>query len=130
MSKKRRVLSVGFVVLMLVAVLGVGITQKRGSADEKEFTMEVISERDQFYHETEEISNCEFLGQWMRETDLWQYTDSDYGIYVQGYQGYMENLDEQYWWCLSVNGEVSSYGADEVPIEDGAKYTWELKQGW
>ena len=41
-----------------------------------------------------------------------------------------EDMDNQYWWCVIVNGESSTVGADEVPLQDGDVYTFTLKQGW
>lgn len=42
----------------------------------------------------------------------------------------MEDLDHQYWWCVTVNGEPSPTGADEIPLLDGNVYNFTLKQGW
>lgn len=39
-------------------------------------------------------------------------------------------MENQYWWCISVNGESSTTGADEIPLMDGDIYNFTLKQGW
>ena len=42
----------------------------------------------------------------------------------------MEDMDNQYWWCITVNDEEAASGADEIALEEGSTYTFTLKQGW
>jgi len=59
-----------------------------------------------------------------------QYEESDYGIYITGFDGMEQDLDNQYWWCVSVNGQTATTGADEIPLQDGDVYNFTLTQGW
>ena len=44
-----------------------------------------------------------FLGEFLRTFDSCEYQESDYGIYITGFDDMEEDLDNQYWWCISVN---------------------------
>ena len=87
-------------------------------------------QRDGYDQTTDCKSDAEFLGEFLRTFDSCEYQESDYGIYVTGFDGMKEDLDNQYWWCISVNGEAAVTGADEIPLQDGDTYNFTLKQGW
>ena len=38
----------------------------------------------------------------------------------------MEDMDNQYWWCVTVNGESIMLGADEIPLTEGDTYTFDF----
>ena len=132
MKNKKKVLIVAafVVVLAALAVLGWTLNQRATQQGKKSFEVEIISERDQ-YSKTETFrSDAEYLGQFLREMEGCEWSDSEWGIYITGFHGMQEDMENQYWWCVIVNGESSMVGADEVPLCDGDKYTFELKQGW
>lgn len=97
---------------------------------QKNFTVEIYSERDGENSSGQYSSEDEFFGQWCREQDFIGYNESEYGIYIYAVKGYEENIDEQYWWCIMENGEDASVGADSLPLTDGSVYRLELRQGW
>ena len=41
-----------------------------------------------------------------------------------------QDLDNQYWWQISVDGVVASDGADFAVLEEGKDYEFDLIQGW
>lgn len=132
MSKKKKIaIGVGFVALIAIIGIVAGVlNHKETQAGGKEFQIEIVSERDD-YSETETCSSDkEYLGEFLREYEACEWQDTEYGLYITGFDGMEEDLDEQYWWCVSVNGEDSTVGADEIPLEDGSVYTFTLKQGW
>lgn len=134
MSKKR-VLQVSVVAIFLALILGVGIwSYDKNQVDtqdgEKTVTLEVESLRDEYFDTQEIETDEEFLGELLRELDYCEWTESEYGIYVTGFWDMREDTGNQYWWCLEIDGENSTKGADEVPLEDGETYSFVLKQGW
>lgn len=117
-------------VLATAGITAAFLNQKETTAGKKEFTVEIVSERDAYRGSTSYQSEEETLGDFLRTTDFVEYEDSSYGIYVKGFYDMEEDIDNQYWWCLSVNGEESTTGADGVPITEGDIYTFTLKQGF
>lgn len=123
----------GFAVSVVVILLGLltifACNQPKWMTGEKEFTVEVISERDNFSQTDNYASSDETLGDFLREQEWVEYQDSSYGMYITSVY-YPEDMENQYWWCIIVDGEAATTGADEIPLEDGSVYILELKQGW
>lgn len=132
MSKKQKMtlVSVFVAVVAVIAIVAVVLNRKDTQEGMKSFQVQIVSERDGYDETTDCKSGEEFLGAFMRTFDGCEYNESDYGIYITGFQGMMEDLDNQYWWCVSVNGEPATTGADEIPLLDGNVYNFTLKQGW
>ena len=132
MSKKKKItlISVFVAVVAVAAIVAVVLNQKSTTAGVKNFKVQIVSERDGYDQTTDCKSDAEFLGEFLRNYSDCEYQESDYGIYVTGFDGMKEDLDNQYWWCISVNGEAAVTGADEIPLQDGDTYNFTLKQGW
>ena len=132
MSKKKKItlISVFVVVVAVAAIVAVVLNQKSTTAGMKNFKVHIVSERDVYDQTAYCKSDAEFLGEFLRNYSDCEYQESDYGIYVTGFDGMKEDLDNQYWWCISVNGEAAVTGADEIPLQDGDTYNFTLKQGW
>lgn len=132
MNKKQKITLVSiFAVILVIAAIAAGVLNYRETqTGRKEFQVEVVSDRDG-YSETEEcVSDAEYLGEFLRAMEGCEWQESDYGIYITGFYGMQEDMDNQYWWCVNVNGESSTAGADEIPLADGDKYSFTLMQGW
>lgn len=132
MSKKKKItlISVFVAVVAVAAIVAVVLNQKSTTAGMKNFKVQIVSERDGYDQTTDCKSDAEFLGEFLRTFEGCEYQESDYGIYVTGFDGMKEDLDNQYWWYISVNGEAAVTGADEIPLQDGDTYSFTLKQGW
>lgn len=132
MNKKQKItlVSVFAVILVIAAVLAGVLNHRATQAGMKEFQVEVVSERDGYSETTQYQSYAEYLGQFLRTMESCEWQESGYGIYIKGFDGMMEDMDNQYWWCVSVNGESSMVGADEIPLTDGDVYNFTLMQGW
>ncbi|MCR4851912.1 MAG: DUF4430 domain-containing protein [Lachnospiraceae bacterium] len=132
MSKKTKAIIVAAFAVVVIAIIAVFALTKGKSANQggKSFTIEIVSDRDSYNETVECNSELEYLGQYLRTMDNCQFSESEYGIYVQGFNNMMEDMDNQYWWCINVNGEMASTGADEIPLTDGDTYSFVLKQGW
>ena len=132
MSKKTKAIIVAIFAVVVIAIIAVFALTKGKDATKggKSFTIEIVSDRDSYNSSVKVESDLEYLGQYLRTMDNCKYSESDYGIYVQGFDDMMEDMDNQYWWCINVNGEMASTGADEIALTDGDTYSFVLKQGW
>lgn len=132
MTKKQKItlVSVFATILVVIGVIAGVLNYRSTQAGVKEFKLEVVSERDGYLEVTDCKSGTEYLGEFLRtyESCIWE--DSTYGIYIKGFDGMMEDIDNQFWWCVTVNGESVMTGADEIPLADGDTYTFTLMQGW
>ncbi|MBQ9926847.1 MAG: DUF4430 domain-containing protein [Lachnospiraceae bacterium] len=132
MTKKQKItlVSVFATILVVIGVIAGVLNYRSTQAGVKEFKLEVVSERDGYLEVTDCKSDTEYLGEFLRtyESCIWE--DSTYGIYIKGFDGMMEDIDNQFWWCVTVNGESVMTGADEIPLADGDTYTFTLMQGW
>lgn len=132
MTKKQKItlVSVFVAILIVIGVIAGVLNHRTVTEGMKSFQVEIISERDYYSETTDCKSDAEYLGEFLRTFEGCEWQDSDYGIYITGFDGMQEDMDNQYWWCVIVNGESSTVGADEVPLQDGDVYTFTLKQGW
>ena len=132
MSKKQKItiVSVFIAVIIVIGIIAGVLNHRTAQAGTKTITVEVISERDGYSKTTKCSSDAETLGGFLRTFEDCEWQESDYGIYILGFDGMLEDIDNQYWWCVSVNGESSVYGADEVLLNDGDVYNFTLMQGW
>lgn len=131
-SKKQKImLAAVFAFILAVAGIAAGVLNYRATQEgRKNFQVEVVSERDDYYQIGEYSTEEEYLGAYMRTYEGCKWEESDYGIYIKGFNGMSEDIDNQYWWCVMVNGESATTGADEIPLQDGDTYSFVLMQGW
>lgn len=132
MTKKQKItlVSVFAAILVVIGVIAGVLNYRATQAGMKEFRVEVVSERDGYLEITDCKSDAEFLGEFLRTYESCVWEDSTYGIYIKGFDGMMEDIDNQYWWCVTVNDESVMTGADEIPLADNDTYTFTLMQGW
>lgn len=132
MNKKQKIIlvSVFAAILVIAAIVAGALNYRETQAGKKEFQVEVISDRDGYSKTTEYTSDAEYLGEFLRTMEGCEWQERDYGIYITGFDGMMEDMDNQYWWSVSVNGESSMTGADEIPLTDSDVYNFTLMQGW
>lgn len=132
MNKKQKItlVSVFAAILVIAAIVARVLNYRETQTGKKEFQVEVVSDRDGYSKTTEYTSDAEYLGEFLRTMEGCEWQEFDYGIYITGFDGMMEDKDNQYWWSVSVNGESSMTGADEIPLTDGDVYNFMLKQGW
>ncbi len=130
-KKQKTILIAAFAALLVIfGAASAILNHQKTQAGMKNFTVEIISERDSYFQTTPCQSEEEFLGQFLRTFEDCQWNDSEYGIYITGFAGFEEDMSNQYWWCVLVNDEVAATGADQIPLESDTKYTFQLKQGW
>ena len=135
-SKKQKLLVIAvFAAVLLIVGVAAGALNKKQTQEKtqegiKHFSIEVVSERDNYSSSMDCESGEEFLGGYLRTMDGCEWQESDYGIYITGFEGMKEDTENQYWWCVMVNGESATTGADGIPLQEGDTYRFELMQGW
>ena len=129
-NKKLLVGGIFALIVAVVAIVSITLNVKNTEKGGKSFTLTISSERDSFNETINGESDEEFLGTYLRTVEGLEYSESDYGIYITGYKGMTEDMDNQYWWCIYVGDESATTGADEIPLTDGGSYSLVLTQGW
>lgn len=130
-KKQKIILVAAFAVILAAAGVIAGVMNYRAASEgEKHFSVEITSERDGYSSSLDYVSEEEYLGDFLRTMEGCEWQDSEYGIYITGFHGMKEDIENQYWWCVMVNGESATTGADEIPLQDGDTYGFVLMQGW
>ena len=132
MNKKQKVtLVVAFAaVLSVIGVIAAVLNYQETQAGKKTFTVEIVSERDGFSEKEECTSEAEYLGDFLRSYEPCIWENAAYGFYLKGFYDMEEDMDNQYWWCVMIDGESAMTGAEEIVLEDGVTYSFVLMQGW
>lgn len=131
-TKKQKITFVA-IFAMIVAILAIAasvLNHRATTEGLKTFQVEVVSERDDYAKTVECASQEEYLGAYIRTFPGCRWEELDYGIYITGFDDMMEDISSQYWWCVMVDGEAATVGADEIPLEEGKTYNFVLMQGW
>jgi len=132
MSKKTKIISAVVAILVLVAagIVAFTLNKVNTNSNNKEFTLVIQSERDDFDKSIECESDLGTLGEYIRTLEFCTWEDSEYGIYITGWYDYDQDLDNMYWWAIYEDGEMSPNGADLIALEEGHEYEFILTQGW
>ena len=123
---------VAVIVLAVLAGVGFGVKSKLYKPEEgvKHFTITIESERDDFAETIECSSDLENLGQYVRTMEQCVWEESADGTYITGWYEMDQDLDNQYWWQICVDGELAGDGADATVLSEGCDYEFTLVQGW
>lgn len=130
-NNKKKVALLACLFLVVVAVFGAVFFAMRpqGTEGGKTFTLEVIL-TDGSSTEHKVSTDAEFVGEALLAEGLIDGSTSEYGLFVTTVNGVTANSDNQEWWCLTIDGESSMYGVDQVPVTDGGHYEFTLTVGW
>ncbi len=128
-NKKVALLAGAFLVVAVVFGMVFFALRPTGSEGTKDFTLEVIL-ADGSSTEHKISTDAEFVGEALVEEGLLAGTMGDYGMFITAVNGITANEANQEWWCLTIGGESSLYGVDQVPVTDGGHYELTLMVGW
>lgn len=130
-NNKKKVALLACLFIVVVAVFGVLFFTMRptGTEGKKTFILEVIL-TDGSSTEHKVSTDAEFVGEALLTEGLIDGSTSEYGLFVTTVNGVTANSDNQEWWCLTIDGESSMYGVDQVPVTDGGHYEFTLTVGW
>ena len=70
------------------------------------------------------------LGDALQQEGLIAGEEGQYGLFVTEVDGEKADFDQNgSWWMLEENGQQAAKGADKLPVEDGATYSWIYSAG-
>jgi hypothetical protein len=132
MSRKKKlvVIAVFAAVVVAAGVAAALLTFRPTEEGVKRFQVEVVSERDGYRQTTGERSDLTYLGEYLRTMDGCQNDESEFGMFITGWHGMEQNIGEEYWWSVAVNGEDALVGVDDIPLLDGDIYSFTLIKGF
>lgn len=101
----------------------------RSSAGQKTITVEIIHANKE--KKTVEITTDQaMLGDALQQEGLIAGEEGQYGLFVTEVDGEKADFDQNgSWWMLEENGQQAAKGADKLPVEDGATYSWIYSAG-
>lgn len=129
MKNKKKWLVVFIAVVIVFGGIGLFFKQQ-ADANLKSVTLQIVSKRDNVDKKEELKTDQEYLGDLLKEKELVEYEDSQYGMYIHVVDGLKDDTTNQYWWCILEDGQGATVGADQLTLKDGSTYTLELKQGY
>jgi len=127
---KKIIVIVMAIVLVAAGIAAFALNRVNANSNMKKFTLVVESERDGLNEKTECKSDLGTLGEYVRTLDSCMWEDSAYGTYITGWYGYEQDLDNQDWWAVYVDEEMSATGVDLIELEEGHEYEFKLVHGW
>lgn len=91
---------------------------------EKSINVEIVHQNQE--KKTIELKTDEaYLGDALEKAGLIAGEEGQYGLYVTTVDGESADFDQDgSWWKLEENGQQAQTGADSLPVEEGATYTW------
>ena len=129
-NKTKKILAV--ILLLVVAAAAVLLYlhfRPQASEGAKTVTVEVVH-KDESRKEFVIHTDAENLRGALEQEKLIEGTESDWGLYVLTVDGETADENQQQWWCLTKDGEMTPSGVDDTVIADGEHYEFELKTGW
>lgn len=123
---------IAIIVVLAVALGGIWIYDQvfnQGEEGSKEVTINVIAEEQDINFSGNYKTDEEFLQGLLEEKkdDLNVVSkDSEYGPMIIGLKGYEVDESKEYY-HISIDGVDSMTGVKEIPVKDGAVYTFEVK---
>ena len=75
-------------------------------------------------------TDAEYLGDAMKEEEILDGIDGEFGLYVLTVDGETVDESNQEWWGYTKSGEMVNYGVDTCPIENGDHYEFTFNVGW
>ena len=129
-AKNKKILAVVLLVVLVAAALAAyAFLGPKGTAGDKNITVEVIhgdGSSKSFAIATDE----EFLRGAVEQEGLVSGEESEFGLLVQTVDGETADDSLEQWWCITKGGEQLMTGVDDTPIADGETYEFTLTTGW
>ncbi len=124
-----RGLALALALMMLLFCFSACQSNSGGAAGPKDITLNV-THGDGSEKSFSISTDAEFLGEALQEEKLIEGEDGQYGLYITAVDGETADSDNQEWWCLKKDGEMTSTGVDTTPISDGDTFELVLTVGY
>ena len=127
-KKKKIIIAAAFAVLVLALAVLYFCTRPSTSEGMKNITVTTIF-ADGTTEEHMICTNAEYLYDAIQ--DFVTGSESDYGFFITGVDGYEADSSNEEWWCINDgDGNMLSTGASETPVSDGDSYQLVLVTGY
>jgi hypothetical protein len=130
--KKSTKIGIGVVALVAIIAILLGVykaTRPETTEGAKTVTVAVIhgdgSENDFELH-----TDAEYLADALIDNGVVEDNQTEWGLYILTADGETADESQQQWWCLTQDGEMTSVGASEQPINDGEHYELTFTEGY
>ncbi len=130
---KKKILSVGVVLLVLIAVVAIALYFTNGSGYEKgdtDIKVEVSVIAGNFSETHSVTTKCLYLGDALLEAGLIKGEVGQYGLFITEVAGISADADKEEWWCITREGESVQVGISNIEIKNNDKYELTLKTGF
>jgi hypothetical protein len=127
MDRNKKLIVVVTVVFVLVvgAIASVYFLSGSNNADQSEYsktvTVSVVAEGRETKTYTID-TDAAYLLDALNEIDLVSGTEGAYGYYITTVDGTTADEQKQEWWMITKDGEMTTTGVSETPIEDGDSF--------
>lgn len=128
MNKKTITAIVAIVALVAVLLTVYFVTRPAPVAGGKTITVEI--KYDEVDKEVKITTDAETLADALREKNLIEGSESEYGLFITGVDGRTADDSKQEWWSITKDGEMTPTGADTTMIADGEHYELTLMVGY
>lgn len=129
--KNKKITAIIAVILVAAIAIGVGIYAKYKPTTEsgsKAITVKVVADGEE--KEFALKTDAEYLSGALKEKNLIEGTDSEYGMFVTTVNGRLADSAKEEWWCFTKGGEMLMTGVDSTPIADGDTFEITLTVGY
>lgn len=128
MNKKTIIAIVAIVVIVAALLTVYLVTRPAPTAGGKTITVEI--KYDEVDKEVKITTDAETLADALREQNLIEGSESEWGLFITGVDGRTADDAKQEWWSITKNGEMTPTGADTTLIADGEHYELTLITGY
>ena len=128
MNKKTVIAIVSIVVIVAALLTAYFVTRPAPVEGGKTVTVEI--KYDEVDKEVKITTSAETLADALREKNLIEGSESEYGLFITGVDGRTADDSKQEWWSITKNGEMTPTGADTTMIADGEHYELTLMVGY
>ena len=128
MNKKTVIAIVAIVVIVAALLTVYFVTRPAPVEGGKTVTVEI--KYDEVDKEVKITTSAETLADALREKNLIEGSESEYGLFITGVDGRTADDSKQEWWSITKNGEMTPTGADTTMIAEGEHYELTLMVGY
>ncbi|MBR0063065.1 MAG: DUF4430 domain-containing protein, partial [Oscillospiraceae bacterium] len=114
MNKKTVIAIVSIVVIVAALLTAYFVTRPAPVEGGKTVTVEI--KYDEVDKEVKITTSAETLADALREKNLIEGSESEYGLFITGVDGRTADDSKQEWWSITKNGEMTPTGADTTMI--------------
>ncbi len=128
----KKIIAIVSVILLAVVVYWgySAFIAPKGEAGQKHVTIQVVIPKEGIDKTFEYTTDHEFLYDLLKEKEEElgaSFQTYDFGVMITGMMNYIADESQQEFFHIAVNGDDATTGPQEIPLNDGDVYKFELK---